>query len=343
MALAVSVKKSEDFACCFRSINKNGVRVLWEITKNCNMNCLSCMAKKKAGNELSTSECKKIISQMPEMNIQKVLFSGGEPLMRRDIFELIKETIQQGIHTVLCTNATPINEEVVAKLKNTGLRDLNIGLDGSTKESYRKIRQNDSFEKVINAIKLLKKEDFELDLTCVASKANANEVGKVIDLAFELGANSITINNLFMKDNAIKNWDKLKMNYNDYAKVVNTVLEKRKDYKKKLPIRTLRLIKTSPLEPCGAAKSVAFIDPSGRMYPCSLLVNNSNLNNDLRTERIQNIFDSKYFNEVRNNIRNPKICTSCNKRDECGFGCRGFVQTFQNNFYKTDPLCNMSH
>jgi pyrroloquinoline quinone biosynthesis protein E len=192
----------------------------------------------------------------------------------------------------------------------------------------------------LNAFKVLKEEGLEFDLTCVASKINYKEIGDVIDLAHNYGAGSITINNMFHKDNAVKNWDKLALTKKEKDFVIKTILAKRKQYKNVLPIRTLRLIKTHPLEPCGAAESFVFIDADGLMHPCSLLVSKNSNYNDLRTHSLKDIFNSKEFEQVKKDSRNPIICPDCDRRNECGLGCRGYGYTFENNFFLKDPFCN---
>jgi AdoMet-dependent heme synthase len=341
MELAESVRKSEDLACCFRSINKKGVRVLWETTKKCNMNCMHCLASSKSNHELNTKESKNIIEQLPGINTQKVLFSGGEPLLRHDIFELISAVNQLGIHTDLNTNAVLLDEKTVTKLANTGLRELTISMDGANKNTFKKIRGTDNFDDVLNAFKLLKNSGFEFDITCVATKLNFNEIGDIIDLAYANGAGSITINNMFVKDNAKINEKELLLSDDERQNVISTIQTKRQEYKKTLPIRTLRLINTHPLEPCGAATSFAFIDAEGFMHPCSLLVFDRQKDNNTRQTKLRNIFNSDKFNFVRQNYLNKKICTNCDQRKHCGLGCRGFGLTFKDDFFYNDSFCNI--
>ena len=94
--------------------------VVWNITRTCNLNCIHCYSasdNKRYEGELSTDEAKHLIDQLGEFGVPSILFSGGEPLMRKDIFELIGYASGRNIRTVLSTNGTIIDSSVAKQLK----------------------------------------------------------------------------------------------------------------------------------------------------------------------------------------------------------------------------------
>ena len=118
---------------------KHGVRVgagpvvVWNSTKTCNLKCRHCYmssdAQKYEG-ELTTEEAKRFIDDLAEFNVPVLLFSGGEPLMRKDFFELAEYAAAKGIRPTLSTNGTLITREVAERIKKIGVGYVGISLDG---------------------------------------------------------------------------------------------------------------------------------------------------------------------------------------------------------------------
>lgn len=266
-----SLRKNEDVLCCFRRINIKGCRLLWEITSKCNLKCLHCFVKPtKNKKELTTKEALEIIDLLPKINVKKILFTGGEPLLRKDIFELIKKSIDKGIHVDLNTNATLIDYNIAEKLQKAKLQEITTSIDGANAKTHEKIRGvKGSFKKTIENIRILKKMKFRVDIVCVANKINKNEIENVIDLAFSLGADSITISNLIIKGNALKNLERLKLTSSDFSKI-KKVIDKKREELSNFPIRTLGMPWGLP-EKCEAGKGILYLDSTGELHPCSLM------------------------------------------------------------------------
>jgi len=107
--------------------------VVWNITRACNLKCVHCYNDSGAGktcNELSTSQAKAVLDDLSKFNVPSVLFSGGEPLMRPDLFELIEYGVQKGLRAVISTNGTLITADVAKKIKQMGVSYVGISLDG---------------------------------------------------------------------------------------------------------------------------------------------------------------------------------------------------------------------
>ncbi|MEM3796084.1 MAG: radical SAM protein, partial [Archaeoglobaceae archaeon] len=103
--------------------------IVWNITNRCNLNCLHCYARANTRlKELSTEECKKIVNELAEFGVPVILFSGGEPLLREDIFEIAEYARDRNIKIVLSTNGTLIDETLADKLRVFDY--VGISLDG---------------------------------------------------------------------------------------------------------------------------------------------------------------------------------------------------------------------
>jgi len=128
----------------------------FQITRKCNLNCMHCGfdAGKERIKELTFDEIVEIINELYYLNCKKIQITGGEPLLRNDVFDIIDYTSSLGIDTQILSNGFYITEEVVTKLKNSGLSGVGISLDGLKKSHDTFRRYKGAFEKVINALKL---------------------------------------------------------------------------------------------------------------------------------------------------------------------------------------------
>lgn len=159
--------------------------VVWNITRACNLRCIHCYASSDnspSPDELTTKECLKVLKDLAQFGVPVVLFSGGEPLVRSDILDLIKETVKLGMRAVLSTNGTLIDENLAKELKKLGLAYVGISLDG-WKEVHDKFRgKKGSFDKVISAIEACKKVGLKVGLRFTMNKSNVQEIPKIFDL-----------------------------------------------------------------------------------------------------------------------------------------------------------------
>jgi 12,18-didecarboxysiroheme deacetylase len=163
--------------------------VVWNTTRACNLRCIHCYAKADntpAPDELTTEEGFKLLEDLSQFGCPVILFSGGEPLVRPDILDLIHKAVSLGLRTVISTNGVLIDETLAKELKKLGVSYVGISLDG-WKEVHDKFRGvKGSFEKVVSAIESCKKENLKVGLRFTMSKLNAKEIPKVFDLVEEL-------------------------------------------------------------------------------------------------------------------------------------------------------------
>ena len=119
--------------------------VIWEVTQACDLSCKHCRAAAqplRSPEELTTEEGKRLIDQISEMHVPIFVMTGGDPIKRPDIFELIRYATEKGVHAALTPSATPLlTREVIGQLKEAGLARLAVSLDGSTAEIHDNFRQ----------------------------------------------------------------------------------------------------------------------------------------------------------------------------------------------------------
>ncbi|MCS7149421.1 MAG: 12,18-didecarboxysiroheme deacetylase [Caldimicrobium sp.] len=170
------------------SVDKKPV-VVWNVTRACNLRCIHCYASadnNPASNELTTEEGFRLLEDLANFGCPVVLFSGGEPLVRADLFDLINKAVTLGLRAVLSTNGTLIDEVVARELKKFGLSYVGISLDGIGEVHDRFRVSKGCFDKVVKAIENCKREGIKVGLRFTINKFNAGEIPKVFDFVEEI-------------------------------------------------------------------------------------------------------------------------------------------------------------
>ena len=159
--------------------------VVWNVGRRCNLRCLHCYSQSRDQNyscELTTDQGLTLIDDLAEFGAPVVLFSGGEPLMRPDIFKLIAHARQSGLRAVLSTNGTLINAEVAGRLREMGLSYVGVSLDGleETNDHFRGVRG--AFGRALAGIRHCQDAGIKVGLRFTLNRCNVHDVPGVFDL-----------------------------------------------------------------------------------------------------------------------------------------------------------------
>ena len=177
------------------------ITIVWNFTNRCNLNCLHChqdSSPTSSGSELTTSQAFKVIDNMSDAGVAILTFSGGEPLLRGDLYDAIKRANDNGMLCTIASNGTLMTSEAAKKLAKVGIRRVEIGLDGARAETHDFLRNMPgSFEATIEGIKNCATVGFdELATTMTLHSKNINELEETMDLAEKLGATRFYLNRL---------------------------------------------------------------------------------------------------------------------------------------------------
>lgn len=158
--------------------------VVWNITRTCNLKCVHCYNDSGVGkpaNEVSTDQAKGILDDLAEFGVPSVLFSGGEPLMRPDLFELIEYAGGKGLRTVISTNGTLITEEKAAKIKERGVSYVGISLDGigPINDKFRGVEG--AFDKAVTGIRNCRETGVRIGLRLTLTQRNVQDLEALFD------------------------------------------------------------------------------------------------------------------------------------------------------------------
>ena len=173
--------------------NKDTLRlVAWEITRNCNLSCLHCRAAATCGpyeGELATAKCFQILDQIAQVGSPIVILTGGEPLLRTDIFDIARYGTDKGLRMVMAPNGTLLTDKIAARLAEAGIQRISVSLDGASKETHDQFRGVDgAFDGALKGIASAKTAGIEFQINTTITQHNLTEIPKIQELAVELGA-----------------------------------------------------------------------------------------------------------------------------------------------------------
>lgn len=175
-----------------RDFNKDPFIVIWELTRACQLACLHCRAEaqlKRDPRELSFEEGKNLIDQIYEMNNPMLVFTGGDPLMRQDVFDIAKYAVEKGVRVSMTPSATPnVTKEAIEKAKEVGLSRWAFSIDGPTAEVHDHFRGTaGSFDLTMERIKYLHELEIPIQINTVISRYNIEYLDEMAKMVEDLG------------------------------------------------------------------------------------------------------------------------------------------------------------
>src|ERR1017187_10508900 len=168
--------------------------IFWELTRGCNLRCIHCRASAtelSSPDDLSHEESVEIIDQLARFAPFILVLSGGEPLFRRDLFDLARHATDSGIRVALATNGTLITSEVARKISDAGIQRVAISLDGpdaATHDAFRGIPG--AFDKALAGIGHLKEIGISVQINTSVAKHNSKQLPETLELAQRIGVDA---------------------------------------------------------------------------------------------------------------------------------------------------------
>ncbi len=185
-----------------------GPVVIWNLLRRCNLTCKHCYstsANIDFKGELDTHSAKQVIDELDVANVPVIIFSGGEPLMRPDIFELTKYAKKKGFFVALSTNGTLITEDNIEQIKQADFQYVGISLDGN-RETHDAIRQlKGSYDLSLEAVKLCKKARIKVGLRFTLTQDNAHELPDMLDIVDRLDVDKFYLSHLNYSGRGVRN------------------------------------------------------------------------------------------------------------------------------------------
>jgi len=349
--------------------------LFWESTIKCNLSCAHCRrleSNEAVKEDLSTTEAKGLIEQLSgigrEQSMMPVLvFSGGEPLCRDDLFELTGYANSLGLICALATNGTLIDPQIAEKIAGSGIARVSISLDGASADVHNKLRKLEgSFEHAIEGAKHLHKNGISFQINITLTKQNAHQLEAVYRLAKSLGAVALHIFMLVPVGCGRKLAETEMLSPQEYEQKMLEIC--RLDSRGQLQVKVTcgphyeRIIRQQGLykdrkdhvtnisntagrsghgslprgRGCLAGLGVLFVGHQGDVFPCGYL-----------PVKCGNILDTSLAEIWHGNKDLARMCDSASLEGKCGIcgyrhicgGCRGRAFSSTGNYMAEEPFC----
>lgn len=337
--------------------------VSFAVTKACNLRCLHCHvdAKEAFSNELGLRESMRTIDEMAALGTEALIFSGGEPLLRKDFVKVLaRYCVDVGIIPAMLSNGVLLNHKVAYELKEAGIVAVGMPIDSVYPESHDRLRNvPGSFNKAVSAIHACLDIDLEVIVTTMALKDTYGEMPDRLNFISRLGVDQVAVYDLVPVGRG-KNVIDLAMTKEQRVGLIKRleILQEQNDVVFSMsggqplyPEIVSQMHKSSGTRPkdlllkefwvhapigCHAGVMYFSLRPNGDVYPCTFLpVKVGNI----REQTLIDIWrNSPILNELRHREFLKGECGKCSYREQCG-GCRGRAYACSGDYLETDPIC----
>jgi len=337
--------------------------VSYAVTRACNLSCLHChvSAREAMPDELNLKEAVHAIDEMANLGTQAVIFSGGEPLLRKDfILTLAQYCEDNGIIPAMLSNGLLITPQVALQLKDAGIKAIGIPIDSVVPANHDHLRNlPGTFKKAVSAIRTCIDIDLEVIVTTMALKDTFSEMPKRIEFLASLGVDEVAVYDLIPVGRGKDVMDQA-MSQEQRVSLIRWLQAMQEDTEMVFtmsggiplyPEIAMEMHRSHGTKPkdllikefwihhgvgCHAGTLYFSLRPNGDVYPCTFLpikVGN------IREQSLTDIWcNSKVLNTLRQRKNLKGKCGVCEYRESCG-GCRGRAYACTGNYLETDPVC----
>jgi pyrroloquinoline quinone biosynthesis protein E len=331
-------------------MSRKPTTLLAELTHRCPLHCPYCsnpLELARSESEISTDDWKRVFTEARALGVLQLGLSGGEPLVRRDLEELVAHAHAAGLYQTLVTSAIGLTRERVARLKENGLDHVQISLQDAERESAERIAGTRSWEAKHRAAAWVRELDFAFTVNVVLHRGNLDRLEEIIDMAGALGADRVELANTQYYGWAVLNREALmptRAQVQQSEAIVDRAVEK---YRGRMQIiYVLPDYFSEYPKPCqgGWGNHFIVVAPDGRVLPCHAASQITSLTFDNVRERSLDWIwnDSAAFRAFRGDEWMREPCRSCPRKHVDFGGCRCQAFALTGSAANTDPVCTLS-
>ena len=309
---------------------KNGldapICLTWELTYACNLQCVHCLSSsgQRDPRELTTAEAKQVLDELRDLQVFYINIGGGEPMVRRDFFELLEYSIANGIGVKFSTNGAFIDAEKARRLAEMDYLDIQISLDGIDALTNDAVRGPGSYEMARRAMDNLAAANFgPFKISVVVTRHNVDQLDEFKALADSYGA-QLRITRLRPSGRGADSWHDLHPTNAQQRQIYNWLMAHGDNVLTGDSFFHLNALgdPLPGLNMCGAGRVVCLIDPIGDGYACPFVINDEFKAGSVRDEGgFSHVWkQSPLFLELRE-PQSAGACSSCGSYDACQGGC----------------------
>ncbi len=332
--------------------------IAWELTGACNLRCKHCRGSSTEipdPDELSTTEAFHLIDEIADFASPILILSGGEPLMRDDVYEIARYGVDRGLRVVLATNGTLVTADVAERLKTAGISRISVSIDGADAETHDAFRGvSGAFDGAMSGISEILKAGISLQINTTISKRNIDQIPKILDLSTDLGSDALHI---FLLVPTGRGQEADEIPPIEYERILNWFYDQRDKAGIQLKatcaphyFRIMRerakeegvtiSVETHGFEAmtkgCLGGTGFCFISRVGGVYPCGYL---PVLAGNIREAGFKDIWDhAKVFTDLRDVSKLKGKCGICEYKRVCG-GCRARAYAATGDYLAEEPYC----
>ncbi len=324
--------------------------VSWNVTRRCNLFCPHCyidstQRPKENNSELNTDEARHLIDELSYINQRLMLvLSGGEPLLREDIYGIIEYASRQGFIPVLGTNGILLTKERIRLLKEAGLRGAGVSIDSVDPKEHDRFRGLDgAWELSTCGLRYLREAGIETQIDVTITMRNYHEIDRFIEFGAEIGVKAVNFFFLICTGRAMRT-DIKTSNYEEALRIIadRAITERRLMVRARCAPHIYRILYErgysipSGTRGCLAGRSYMRIDPDGNVTPCPYMTLGLGNVKEISLETIWS--DSPYLRVLRDGDYRGR-CGRCEYTELCG-GCRARAYLYKDDIMGEDSLCN---
>ena len=332
----------------FKSGLEAPICLTWELTYACNLACRHCLSSSGRRNpaELSTEECFGVVDELQRLGVFYVNLGGGEPMLRRDFFDIVNYSTDHQVGVKFSTNGTYIDASAARRLASMDYLDIQVSIDGATEAVNDNVRGDGSFASARAAMDHLAAADFgAFKISVVVIRQNVDQLDDFRAIADEHGA-QLRITRLRPSGRGADTWDELHPTQAQQRDLYHWLLD-RPDVltgDSFFHLNALGSEQLPGLNLCGAGRVVCLIDPIGDVYACPFVIHDEFLAGNVR--------DAGGFtgvwkgSDLFTSLREPTsagACASCGAYDACQGGCMASKFFVGLEMDDPDPECVLGH
>jgi radical SAM protein with 4Fe4S-binding SPASM domain len=322
----------------------------WAITGHCNLSCRHCRGVPEA--ELPTERARTLITEIAGLKPGWVLVEGGEPLLRKDLFELLGLMREKGLEVHLTTNGILLTPQIIASLKRLEVR-VAISIDGATAATYESIRGIAGFTEVVEQTRNLAQEGILSAIDFTILKRNYTEIPALFRLAASLGAPKITLIGL----KPCRDYSEELLSPGEYASAIKLTCQAAQETGVEFffdepyfwaVVKEMELTARLPEDGAGVVISSTsacalgdylFIESTGEVKPCSFApLVLGNVNDKPLGEIWREMLTSPLLNRLKDPESRTGYCRRCPYLADC-MGCRSRTFVLTGDWFASDPVC----
>ncbi len=297
----------------------------WELTYSCNLQCIHCLSSSgvRDPRELSTEQAFAVLDELRDLQVFYINIGGGEPMIRRDFFDILERAEANGIGVKFSTNGAFIDAENARRLAAMNYLDIQISIDGADAATNDHVRGEGSFAKAIAAMNHLRDANFgRFKISVVVTRQNVAQLDAFKKLADEYGA-QLRITRLRPSGRGADTWDQLHPTQEQQREIHRWLINHGENVLTGDSFFHLNALGDSipGLNLCGAGRVVCLIDPIGDVYACPFVIHEEFKAGNVLESGFTAVWRSS---ELFTSLREPEsagACASCGSFDACQGGC----------------------